>query len=276
MNLIIVSYPEKPEIHFERILKNIARRPSPNQQRTRVNYERFQSGAERLRFIIRSTPTPSASSRTLLSHLDLVGHGNFGTKFTLGKYPIIEDNIIKQDIREILDGTLREETNENPGTIIRLLGCFTGSELSGHRMIQSVSRALGNREVLGVTTVVRAEDFDTGGLRTSFTHLISSKSSSPKRPVVIPVQTNTDPYKKFLQDGYTFVGFGHPIATTEHEIHMETENPSPPKDDKSKTIIFRYACNNHIITVTSDPSETPWIYQWSKQDPAPPPELNEP
>ncbi|WIG94090.1 hypothetical protein [Myxococcus sp. SDU36] len=270
MNLTIISYPEKPNTHYENIALSV-RQGSRNKA---AFFARFQAKPERLRFAIRSSALPSTSSRTLVKYLDLVGHGTLGNGFMLGTEPIITNNTLRSDFREILDGVLPKEDSNAHRTIIRLLGCLTGVGLPGHRMLQSVSSALGNREVLGVTTVVKSENFDIGGLKEDFTHFASSRARDPSEAKVIPDSAIIDPYIELLPKGYVYIGPGHPIALFEHEILTEM-NHAEPSNARPK-ISFKYACENNIIMVTDGSPNKPWVYQWARGGPAPAPRLNEP
>ncbi|NVJ05107.1 hypothetical protein HUW63_07625 [Myxococcus sp. AM001] len=268
MKLTIISYLRKLDTHFEKIALAVSN-IGPDKGSI---FSRFQSNPENLRFIISSSPVSSFGSISNISHLDLVGHGTSRNGFNLGDIPIIANNSITDDFRKILNDTLPAETTGKQGTVIRLLGCMTGAEPSGHLLLKSISKELGEREVIGTTSLVMSEDFGIGGLREDFRNLTSSRdhTSSPTVPPSdeASFDKSMDQYKGLLPDGYEFVGVGHPVALVEHELFKKNKDGS--------TISVKYACENRVIMIVAPLHRAPRIYQWSRGGPAPAPRLNEP
>lgn len=268
MKLTIISYLQKLDTHFERIALTVSNEGSNKISR----FSRFQSNSENLRYTISSSPVSSFGSISLISQLDLVGHGTSPNGFNLGDVPIITNNSITDDFKKVLNDTLPSESNGKQGTVIRLLGCMTGAEPSGHLLLKSISGELGGREVIGTTSLVMSEDFGIGGLREDFHNLTSSRDRTSS-PIVLPsdeasCDKSMDQYKGLLPDGYEFVGKGHPVAMVEHELFKRTKEGS--------TISVKYACKNRVIMIVTPLHSAPRIYQWSRGGPAPAPRLNVP
>jgi hypothetical protein len=193
-----------------------------------------------------------AALQTDIRQLDLVGHGSSGY-FKLGGKPLFSETTDSSKVLAQLDRLLPLDAQ------VRILGCLTGFEQKGLRMLKDLSKALRGREVIGTTAVIKASHFGEGGLKQSFLQLISSRSA---KPVLKPgpgtlKEEDKDAAARWLEllpGHYEAIGRGRPLAKVDFLIPFA----------KAKITV---ACDHQLIYVEDQPGADPMLYQWNKPGP---------
>jgi hypothetical protein len=195
-----------------------------------------------------------------LRQLDLVGHGK-QTHFLMGDVPLLESGKEPHRAFKRLKGVLPKKAE------VRILGCLTGYQDEGLKMIQAASAALEGRKVVGTTIPLHDYDFDEGGLSGDFGHLIGPDGQPPAQPqdavrsMLEGGELDTaSKWQQFLPAGYQVIGRGEPLAVKDASVSRE-----------DATISF--ACDGHLVLIEDEPRRPPLLLQWHSS--APPPRLED-